>query len=328
MATTKRTSLRNTRSSTNVNIAKGNARTRRVLRTQPRALAFAVGVALVPWTLLNPAYAQIAATTLPTGGTVAAGTASISTAGSSMQVTQSSNSAILNWQTFSIGSSAWVNFSQPSSSAIALNRVLGSNPSEIFGRLTSNGQVFLTNPNGVLFAPSASVDVGGLFATTLSIADKDFLAGRYNFYNAGGAGSVINQGVITATGYASLAGPQVRNDGIITAHAGTVALAAGDRVSLDMVGDGLIKVSVDQAALNASAINSGRIEADGGNVILTARSANALLDTVVNNSGIIRANSIVERNGEIVLDGGSAGVVANHGTLTVAGTQIGSTGGT
>src|SRR5207244_812111 len=115
---------------------------------------------------------------------------------------------------------------------------------------------------------------------------------------------------------------------IIIARAGTVALAAGNRVSLDMVGDGLISVSVDEAALNASAINSGTITADGGNVLLTARSANALLDTVVNNSGVIRANSLVERNGEIILDGGSAGVVSNTGTLTASGADAGTTGGT
>src|SRR5215472_7165027 len=211
MATTKRTNLRNTRSRTNTGMAKGSARTRRVLRTQPRSLAFAVGVALVPWTLLNPAYAQIAPNTLPTGGTVAAGTASISASGSKLQVTQGSSSAILNWQTFSIGSSAWVNFTQPSSSAIALNRVTGNNPSEIYGRLTANGQIFFTNPNGILFGRSASVDVGSLFATTLSINDQDFLAGRYNFYNPGNAGSVVNQGVITVNGYAALAAPTVKN---------------------------------------------------------------------------------------------------------------------
>src|SRR5258708_26231562 len=329
MATTKRTSPRGTRSRANVKMARVATRTRRVLCTQPRTLGFAVGAALFPWTFLSPVLGKTTANTLRTGGSVTAGSAAISASANKLQIDQFSQKAILQWDTFSIGSSAWVNFSQPSSSAIALNRVAGNNPSEIFGRLTANGQVFLTNPNGVLFAPSASVDVGGLFATTLSIADKDFLAGRYNFYNAGGAGSVITQGtLLTANGYAALAGPQVRTDGVIIARAGTVALAAGDRVSLDMIGDGLISVSVDQAALNASAINSGRIEADGGNVILTARSANALLDTVVNNSGVIRANSLVERNGEIVLDGGSAGVVSNTGTLSAAGSDSGTTGGT
>jgi len=323
MATAKRTSAR-----THGDGSKGSARTERHLHSRPRVLAYAVGTALLPWTLITPAFADVAPSTLPTGGNVVAGSASISSSGANMQITQGTNAAILNWQSFSIGSGASVNFSQPSSSAVALNRVLGNNPSEIFGRLTADGQVFLTNPNGVLFAKSASVDVGGLFATTLAIADRDFLAGRYNFVNNGGAGSVVNQGVITATNYAALAAPQVRNEGIIVAHAGTVALAAGDRVSLDMVGDGLIRVSVAEAALNASALNSGTLQADGGNVILTARSANALLDTIINNSGIIRANSLVARNGEIVLDGGSTGVVANSGTLEAVGADAGTTGGT
>src|SRR5438105_4051868 len=300
-----------------------------VLAALPRKrLALAVAAALMPFAA-QTTHGQTAANTLPTGGQVTAGSAAISLpSANKMQIDQASNKAILQWDTFSIGSNAWVNFSQPSASAIALNRVLGSNPSEIFGRLSANGQVFLTNPNGVLFAPGASVDVGALLATTLSIADRDFLSGTYNFYNAGRAGSVVNQGVITAGGYAALAGPQVRNDGVIVARAGSVTLAAGDRVSLDMVGDGLIKVNVDQAALNASAINTGRIEADGGTVRLTARSANALLDTVVNNSGVIRANSLIERNGEIILDGGSAGVVNTSGTLQAAGVDAGTKGGT
>jgi filamentous hemagglutinin family protein len=301
----------------------------RALRTRPRAIALAVGTALLPWTLLNPALAGTTPTTLPTGVQTIAGSATVTTNGTKMQIDQSTGTAILGAQTWSIGSDAWVNMTMPGASSTALVRVLGSNPSEIFGRWTANGQVFLTNPNGVLFGRGASVEVGSLFATTLSIADKDFLAGRYNFYNAGGAGSVINEGhIVTANGYAALAGPQVRNDGIIVANAGTVALAAGDRVSLDMIGDGLIRVSVDQAALNASAINAGSIQADGGRVLLTAHSANALLDTVVNNSGIIRAQSLVARNGEIVLDGGTAGVVSNTGTLAASGTVAGTTGGT
>src|SRR6185503_12435223 len=280
------------------------------LSTRPRTLAYAVGSALLPWAFLN-AYADPAANTVPTGGAFVAGSGTIGTPKSGsfnsggntyntqLQVTQTTNTGIINWNTFSIGSGAWVNFTQPSSSSVTLNNVLSSNPSEIFGRLTANGQIFLSNPYGVYFARGGSVEVGGLFATTLSITDADFLAGRYNFYNAGNAGAVVNQGtIITASGYTALAGPQVRNDGLIIANAGSVALAAGDRVSLDMIGDGLIRVSVDQAALNASAVNSGTIEANGGSVVLTARSANALLDTVVNNSGVIKANSLISKNGE------------------------------
>ncbi|MGQ0546974.1 MAG: beta strand repeat-containing protein, partial [Betaproteobacteria bacterium] len=292
------------------------------LKTRPTALAVAVAGALIAAPQFSFA--------LPTGGQVVAGQATISQpAPGSMQIDQGTAKAILNWQSFSIGSTEAVNFSQPSASAIALNRVLGNNPSEIFGRLAANGQVFLVNPSGILFGRSASVDVGSLVATTLSISDQDFLNGRYVFSNAGAAGSVRNEGsIITANGYTALMGPQVSNDGLIAARLGSVTLAAADRVSLDMIGDGLISVSVDQAALNASAINSGRIEADGGHVLLTARSANALLDTVVNNSGVIRANSLVERNGEIVLDGGSAGVVSVTGTLQAAGVDAGTTGGT
>src|SRR5205085_894777 len=158
----------------------------------------------------------------------------------------------------------------------------------------------------------------------------DFLSGNYKFFNPGDAGKVhVAKGAnITVGGYAALAAPQVINEGVIVAQAGNVTLAAGDRVTLDMVGDGLIKVSVDAAALNALALNAGTIQADGGRVVLTARSANALLDTVVNNTGIIRAKSLVERNGEIVLDGGNAGVVANSGTIDASGTDAGTTGGT
>src|ERR1700741_4890902 len=280
------------------------------------ALAIAVATAFMPWFAPLTAHAQVAADTLPTGGQVGAGAANIWTSGSTMQIDQSSSKVILNWQSFSIGSSARGNFSQPGASAVALNRGVGNDPSHIFGRLTANGQVFLVNNAGVLFAPGASVNVNALLATSLSINDQDFLAGRYQFFNPGNAGSVINQGsIVTANGYTALVGTQVRNDGIIVARMGSVVLAAADRVSLDMVGDGLISLSVDQATLNASVINSGRIEADGGTVLLAARSANALLDTVINNSGIIRASSLVERNGQIVLDGGSAGVVANSGAL-------------
>src|SRR4051812_41844327 len=113
-------------------------------------IAFAVAAAFLPFPP-QVAQAQTNANTLPTGGNVTAGSAVVSSSGNKMQIDQSTQKAILQWDSFSIGSGAWVNFTQPSSSAIALNRVMGNNPSEIFGRLSANGQVFLTNPNGVLF---------------------------------------------------------------------------------------------------------------------------------------------------------------------------------
>jgi filamentous hemagglutinin family protein len=277
-------------------------------------IALAVGSALSSL-IPHSAVAQVAPNTLPGNGQVAAGSATFtSPSATTLQINQSSDRAIINWQSFSIGSAARVNFIQPGASSVVLNRVLGSNPSDIYGRMTANGQVFLSNPNGVLFAPGASVEVGALMATTLSISDQDFLAGRYRFSREGNAGAVVNQGSIrTPGGYTALAGPQVRNDGIIVAHAGTVALAAGDRVALDMIGDGLINVSVEQAALNAAVINTGTIEANGGRVLLTARSANALLDTVVNSTGVLRANSLAAREGEIVLE--ATGTISVEGVL-------------
>ncbi|MCD6043210.1 MAG: filamentous hemagglutinin N-terminal protein, partial [Burkholderiales bacterium] len=212
------------------------------------AIAFAVVAAFQPQQLL--------AQTMPSGGQVAAGQATISHfTPSYLQVDQASDKAILNWQSFSIGAGGQVQFVQPSSTSVALNRVLGNNPSQIFGNLGANGRVFLVNPSGILFGPGSSVNVGALVASTLSITDDDFLAGRYTFSNAGGAGSILNQGnLFSHSGYTALLAPQVTNEGFIFANMGNVALAAGDRVSLDMVGDNLIRVSVEQAALNAAVV--------------------------------------------------------------------------
>src|SRR5258708_7393953 len=286
-----------------------------------------IGLAVLQCFSTPPVFA---ATVLPTNGQVAAGSATISQPNAqTLQINQTSQNVILNWDSFSISADGTVNFLQPGSSSVALNRVLGGSPSEICGRLTANGQSFLVNPSGVLFGRGASVDVGGLAASTLAIKDSDFLGGRDVFAREGAAGSVVNQGTINAPGgYAALIGPDVANEGLISAGMGSVALAAGDRVTLDMIGDGLIRVQVDQAALGAAAINRGTLAADGGQVIMTARSADALLDTVLNNEGVIRAHSLVESNGSIYLDGGSSGVTSVSGTLDASGRDAGLKGGT
>lgn len=264
---------------------------------------------------------------LPEGGVVSAGQGAIGQNGSAMTVNQASQNLAINWQQFHIGQNESVTFNQPNASAIALNRVLGSDPSQILGQLSANGQVWVLNPNGVLFGQTAQVNVGGLVASTLNISDADFLAGRRTFN--GNGGSVINQGTITAApgGYVALLGGQVRNDGVITAQMGTVALGAGDRITLDFAGDKLLNLSVDGSTLNALVDNQQLIKADGGIVLLTAKATDALLNTVVNNDGIIEARTVENHAGTIKLLGGMDGGTVHAGGILDASAPMGGDGG-
>ncbi|MDP3512023.1 MAG: filamentous hemagglutinin N-terminal domain-containing protein [Sulfuritalea sp.] len=262
-----------------------------------------------------------AATALPTGGQVVAGQASIQQAGAAMTIRQATDQAILNWQTFNIGASASVNFIQPGASSVALNRVLGTDPSAIYGQLTANGQVFLVNPSGVLFGPGARVDVGGLVASTLAIRDADFLDRNYRFSRDGAVGSVVNQGELNGQ-YVALLAPEVRNEGIIAARMGTVALAAGDAVTLGISGQRLVDVQVDQASLDTLVENRHLVRAEQGTVILSAQSAHTLLGRVVN-SGAIEANGISTEGGTIRLLASStvdhSGSIAADGAANASG---------
>ncbi len=251
---------------------------------------------------------------LPTGGQVVAGQGTIAQAGSSMTVSQYTDRMIANWSTFNIGPSASVAFLQPGASSVALNRILDQNPSRIFGNLTANGQIFLVNPSGVYFGPTAQVDVGGLVTSSLNLSNENFLSGKYLFENNGMAGPIINQGQIrTASGgYVAFLSPQITNEGTISTPGGTTALAAGEKVSLDFAGDRLVSFTVDRGAVDALVENKGLIKADGGLVMLTARAADELTQAVVNQEGVIEATGIREQGGRIVLD-------AEGGMATVSG---------
>src|SRR4051812_38187753 len=253
---------------------------------------------------------------LPTGGVVSAGSASIASTPGSTTITQTSQNAALNWTGFSIGAGESVRFNQPNAASVALNRVLGPDPSSILGSLSANGRVFLLNPNGILFGQGAQVNVGGLVASTLNLSDADFMAGHYNFAGTSNA-SVTNQGSINADGgYVALLGASVSNTGTISARMGTVALAAGNAMTLDVAGDGLLNVTVNQGAVNALVSNGGLIRADGGQVLLTVQAAGDLLQTVVNNTGVIQAQTIDTHTGTIKLLGNmEAGTVNVGGTL-------------
>ncbi len=252
----------------------------------------------------------------PTGGVVAAGSATIGGTPGSMVINQATANAVINWQSFGIKAGESVQFVQPGSNSVMLNRVVGADPSNIFGSLSANGRVFLVNPNGVLFAPGASVNVGGLVASTLAISDANFMARNYKFTDAG-AGTVLNQGTLNAAdgGYVALLGASVSNEGVMAAKLGTVALAAGNAVTLDMAGDKLLNVAVDQGAVNALVANGGLIQADGGLVLMTTQAAGSLLANAVNNTGVVQAQTLANVNGTIKLLGGM-----ETGTMNVGGT--------
>lgn len=277
-----------------------------------RAAALSVGlIASLP----AAAPAQVAPTTLPTGGQIVGGSGSISQSGNTLTVTQGSDRLITNWNTFNIGSQARVDFRQPGASSMALNRVLDQNPSQIMGSLTANGRVFLMNPNGIIFGQGSRVDVGGLVASTLNMSNADFMAGRFTFTNPGNAGAITNQGSLNGKVVALIA-PQVSNAGTIAATGGTAALAAGDQVRLDFAGDGLVTVSVDRGAFNALVENQALIQADGGTVVMTAKTADTLLSTVVNNEGVVQARTLGNVAGRILLLGDMEnGQAAIGGTL-------------
>ncbi|NBU84539.1 MAG: filamentous hemagglutinin N-terminal domain-containing protein, partial [Sphingomonadaceae bacterium] len=228
-------------------------------------------------TLASPALAN----DLPTGGVVTSGGAVISQTGLAMDVTQSTNKAVINWQSFDIGSGASVNFKLPDSSSITLNRVTGDDPSKIFGSLTSNGQIFLLNPHGVLFGATSRINAAGIVASTMSLSDEDFNAGRYVFKNNGSDGSVINEGEIVVTGYAAFLAPTVRNEAIISGRMGTIALAGGNQLTLNLTGTDLLSVQVDPSLVGQLIENHGMIAAQDGQVIMTLSSERKLVDSAI-----------------------------------------------
>ena len=251
-----------------------------------------------------------AANQLPTGGSVAQGSATIdknvTAQASSMTVNQTSQRAVVNWETFNVGSSSTLNFIQPNVNAVTLNRVNDSNPSQIFGHINSNGQVFITNAHGVYFSPSSSVDVGALVATTHSISDNNFMSGNYVFERNGATGKIINEGNIKAAlgGYIALLAPEVQNAGVVIARAGIVAMAAGEMISLKIEGAGsLAGITTTPSAIATLIENKQVVQAPDGQIILSAVALNKLQAGIIKNSGALEANSLVSKGGKIFLEG-------------------------
>ncbi len=288
--------------------------------TALRTVLLLTTTALTNPVLLGAAVAQ----TLPTGGNVAAGSAAISQpAANQLTVTQSSQSAVVNWQSFSVGAGGVVNFVQPNSASAILNRVTGNTPSTIAGAINANGQVYLVNPNGIAITSSGTVNTGGGFvASTLGISDGDFMAGKRSFTGNGASAGVSNAGTITVGrgGYAALIGGTVSNSGLISVPLGKAALGSGEQATLDFSGDGFLQVAMPGAAGGKGTLisNSGTITADGGSVIMSAATAREAARNAVNISGVVQTRSIGGHNGSIVIGGGAGGRVRISGRVDSA----------
>ncbi len=291
-----------------------------------RLLPFILAATFSPTSLVIAG--PVATGALPTGGQIVSGAGSITQSGAVMNIQQQTSKLITNWETFNIGSGAAVNFLQPSADAIALNRVLSADPSQILGRLQANGQVVLINPLGVVFGAGARVDVGGLVVGAMQMSDADFLSNKLRFTQPGTAAKVENFGTLVSRegGYVALLGAKVNNAGQIVTPKGSTVLAAGDQITLNMGVTGLVSVNVDAGTDAARVDNSGLIVADGGNVLLTAQSASPMLASAVNQTGTVRANTLANRNGEIWIEA-KGGQTSISGTTQAAGLKAGQSGG-
>ena len=247
-----------------------------------------------------------------------------------LRVSQQSSQAIVNWQTFDIAAGNTVEVRQPDTAASALFRVNGAADSRIAGALTANGKLFLINPNGIAFGAGARINAGTFVASTLDIADADFLSGRLTFRRSGATKGIYNAGSIAASGGVGLLGGSVLNEGIVSARLGRVGFGAGDAITLDFNGDNFLSVAVPVSdadkvvdvfgrPLTALVSAGGTIEAAGGRIYISARAARDLMLGAVRIDGSLIANTILDgSDGNVSL--GSTEIDAGDGLIQIQGT--------
>ncbi|CAB3624950.1 GLUG motif-containing protein [Achromobacter pestifer] len=257
---------------------------------------------------------------LPEFGSVTHGGADIWTAGSEMVINQTKPKTVIEWENFGVEHRERLTFNQGASDML-LNYVKGDNQTAINGSINAAGKIFIVNPRGIVFNAGANVNVGGLVASTRRTDRESFsknTSGEFVFQDVN-TNRVENNGALISShsGSVVLLGNQVINRGVIQANGGTVALGAGDNITVRM-GSGLVNLQINAAAAHALVQNTGTIRADGGQVMLQAKHANASspLTTVINNSGVIEAKTLNNVPGKIVLEGGTSGAVEVGGRLS------------
>ena len=242
---------------------------------------------------------------LPMKGSVIAGTVTGDVTGNKMTLNQSTARAVIDWNSFNILPGKEVHFVQPSASAAVLNRVSASaDMSQIAGTMTANGTVVLMNPNGVLFSSGATINVGSLIVTTGTVNQTSFMAEGPIAITGAITGSVVNEGSITAAnaGLVALVSPSVRNQGVITATGGRIALSGADRATVSL-NNGLYEFAVDSGALgtNASITNAAGAALNGATILMSTGDAANLVSGVINLQGVQQASSAIVVDGNMVV---------------------------
>ncbi len=251
----------------------------------------------------------------PAGANVVAGGVSFDGLGTSnLNINQSSGSAIINWQSFSIQNGEVTTFNQPGVNSVALNRVMGGNPSAIYGALRANGGVVVVNPNGIVVHAGGVVDVAGMLTmSTLDIDNDDFLNGGDDRYYGNSSAGVTNYGAISsANSDVVLLGNFLHNAGSVSAPDGTVAFGAGGDI---LVQQGISGASISVQGAGAGAAvgieNSGSVT--GAAVDFAAHGNTYAL--AIQNEGVIRATGVETRGGRVMLRAGGSSSIMNTGQI-------------
>ncbi|HEY4209979.1 MAG TPA: filamentous hemagglutinin family protein [Steroidobacteraceae bacterium] len=243
-----------------------------------------------------------------TANFVTSGAGTWSQAANKLTVNQTTDSATFNWKSFNVSSDGTVQFVQPGASSVALNRIYQADPSQIFGTITANGQVYLINQNGILFGPTAQVNVGGLLASTLDLAPLAIQSGLTAPFNQQGKPAVI---------------PFLAQDGVTAVPSGSVTVQAGATIQTPETGTILI--------FAPTISNEGTLHAPGGQVLLAAGSPIYL---ATNNDANLRGLLVEVGTGGTVTNGNAANasatspdklagqIISEHGNVTLAGMAV------
>ncbi len=258
---------------------------------------------------VSPVYAELP---IPEQIFATMGAATATATGDALHIDQQTDRAVLNWQSFNVGPNNHVQFNQPNSSSIALNRIFQNDPSQILGKVSANGQIYLYNQNGFVFGKDSTVDVNTLVTTTLNVADEVFKKGIVReFDDTGKAVFEAEKGAsktsaitveagaqlkIGKNGRLIMAAPEVTNKGDITAdEQGQILLVASkDKVYLQpAASDSAFAGLLVEVGSGGKVSNLGNILTKQGNVTMAG--------FAVNQEGRVTATTSVNVNGSIRL---------------------------